>query len=118
MGKPQKAKSRAARRQATPPMEIGPIVRHTTPPPKEKVALLGVRDNSGVKKKSKKKQLTAKQKARQHAAMEKAEAAMGKLEKKREESRGKSRVIQTRAVSVPGVQDVNMCGRDRADRNE
>jgi hypothetical protein len=109
MGKIQnKKKSRADRRAASPALDIGGIPRPSTPPPKEKVALLGVRGDSGVRKKSRKKQLSSKQKARREAAMDKGEAALEKLDKKRELSKTKSRVIQTRSVS---------CSEDMGERD-
>ena len=52
-----------------------------------------------MRKKSRKKQLSTKQKARKEAAMDKGEAALERLDKKRELSKTKSRIIQTRSVS-------------------
>lgn len=105
MGKIQnKPKSRAGRRAASPPLEIN-VARPMTPPPKEKVALLGVRGDSGVRKKSRKKQLSTKQKARKEAAMDKGEAALEKLDKKITVSRTKAKVVQTRSVGSPVGRD-------------
>lgn len=102
MGKTKAPKSRAAKRAVTPPIEGATSTeRVTSPTQKEKVAILGLRGDSGIsKKKPKKKQLSSKQKQRKEVAMEKAEAALEKLYHKREDSKQRGRIVQARRVSI------------------
>jgi len=95
--KPPKApKSRAAKRAASPPLDLGNIPRPPSPSQQQKAAVLGLRGDAGVTKKSKKKQLSAKQKQRKEKMMEKGEAAAEKLARKQDESKQKGRTVQTR----------------------
>ncbi|TGZ80537.1 hypothetical protein EX30DRAFT_396253 [Ascodesmis nigricans] len=101
MAKPRgtKPNSRASRRALSPPPPTVPetSTRAVSPTVPEKVAVLGVRGDQGVSKKKKKgKQLSRAQKERKAAAMERAEAAMGKLEKKVEESKGRAKIVDGR----------------------
>ncbi|KAI5807077.1 ribosome biogenesis protein Alb1 [Geopyxis carbonaria] len=98
MGPSRAPKSRAAKRAVTPPIEgTKSTERVNTPTQKEKVAILGLRGDAGIsKKKSRKKQLSTKQKQRKEAAMEKGEAALEKLDHKREESKQRGRIVQAR----------------------
>jgi hypothetical protein len=100
--KPPKApKSRAAKRAATPPLDLGNIQRPPSPSQQQKAAVLGLRGDAGITKKSKKKkQLSAKQKQRKEKMMEKGEAVAEKLARKQDESKQKGRTVQTRRVCV------------------
>lgn len=101
--RPQKPHSRAAKRAASPPIEIA-VARPVSPTVPEKIAALGVRGDSGVsKKKKKQKPMSRAQKERKAAAMDKAEAALEKLEKKKESSKGRAKVVQSRRVCLSGT---------------
>jgi hypothetical protein len=99
--KPQKAKSRAAKRAVTPPMEIN-VERPESPTNQQKVAVLGLRGDNGIQKKksARGKQLSTKQKQRKEKMLERAEAATEKLVTKKDASIQKARVIQGRRVST------------------
>jgi hypothetical protein len=100
MARQRAPKSRAGKRTATPPPpDLSNIPRPSSPPAQEKVAVLGLRGNAGVKKRTKKKQLSAKQKQRKEKTMEKGEAAAEKLTRKKDESKQKGLKMQTRRVS-------------------
>jgi hypothetical protein len=100
MARQRAPKSRAGKRTATPPPpDLSNIPRPSSPPAQEKVAVLGLRGNAGVKKRTKKKQLSAKQKQRKEKTMEKGEAAAEKLTRKKDESKQKGLKMQTRRIN-------------------
>lgn len=94
-----KPKSRAAKRAATPPMELD-VERPKSPTQLEKVALLGLRGDNGVQKRktNRCKILSTKQKLRKEKLLERGESVIEKLATKREESKEKSRTVQGRRV--------------------
>ncbi|PYH49547.1 Alb1 domain-containing protein [Aspergillus saccharolyticus JOP 1030-1] len=98
--RPQSKHSRAARRAASPSLDLDksltslPRAEETTV---QRESILADRANAGVsKKKSKSKPLTKAQRARQQKGVERAEAVMDQLESKVNRSISRAKVVKAR----------------------
>ncbi|KAF1832621.1 hypothetical protein BDW02DRAFT_570807 [Decorospora gaudefroyi] len=115
--------SRAARRAASPSLNLDKKPTHTSPsstspsrPSTINPHALAAKD-AGIQKKQKKSAMTRAQRLRYQKGLERAEENMDKLEKKRLRSVGKEKVVKERAK---GWEDVNADGsrKGRKQRNE
>ncbi|KAL0467346.1 Alb1 domain-containing protein [Neurospora intermedia] len=91
--------SRAARRQTSPGIDLDKSLKAVRPPQESvnlRPTVLAAHHNSGVTKKSKKKQLSSKARKRQEKSMDRAEAIMDRTSTKVAKSHGKARVIESR----------------------
>ncbi|EAA26610.1 hypothetical protein GE21DRAFT_8038 [Neurospora crassa] len=91
--------SRAARRQTSPGIDLDKSLKAVRPPQESvnlRPTVLAAHHNSGVTKKTKKKQLSSKARKRQEKSMDRAEAIMDRTSTKVAKSHGKARVIESR----------------------
>ncbi|KAJ9665685.1 hypothetical protein H2201_004169 [Coniosporium apollinis] len=95
--KPASLNSRAARREASPSLNLDKSLKTMKPPSDSRPSVLAPQ-NAGITKKSKKsKPMSRAQRLRHEKTMENAERDMDKHERKVERSKGRGRRVQERA---------------------
>ncbi|KAK3398994.1 Alb1-domain-containing protein [Sordaria brevicollis] len=91
--------SRAARRATSPGIDLDKSLKGIKPPQESvnlRPTVLAAHHNSGITKKTKKKQLSSKARKRQEKSMDRAEAIMDRTSTKVAKSKGKAAVIESR----------------------
>ncbi|KAK1780385.1 Alb1-domain-containing protein [Copromyces sp. CBS 386.78] len=96
---PVRKHSRAARRQTSPGIDLDKSLKGVRPPQESvnlRPTVLAAHHNSGITKKTKKKQLSSKMRKRQEKSMDRAEAIMDRTSTKKAKSMRKAAVIESR----------------------
>ncbi|KAI9792645.1 MAG: hypothetical protein M1835_007706 [Candelina submexicana] len=96
-------RSRSAKRASSPSLNLDKSLKSAKPPPSSsnyRPSVLSAHHDGGISKKSKKaKPISRQRRLRQEKGIERAEAVMGKTEKKVIKSIGKQRVIKSRRAA-------------------
>lgn len=91
--------SRAARRAASPSLDLDKSITSIKAPVEDKPKFLGAQ-NGGISKKKKAKPMTRQQRLRHERGLERADANLSKLEKKVANSKDRNKKVKARAVST------------------
>ncbi|KAJ5713073.1 uncharacterized protein N7483_010254 [Penicillium malachiteum] len=95
------ANTRAARRAASPSLELDRSLRsapRAESPTAERPSVLAERRTSGIQKKQKGKKMTRAQRLRQQKGMDRAEAVLDQLEIKKAKSVGRAKSVKERSA--------------------
>ncbi|EON69476.1 hypothetical protein W97_08736 [Coniosporium apollinis CBS 100218] len=95
--KPASIKSRAARRETSPSLNLDKSLKTMKPPSDSRPSVLAPQSTGIIKKTKKSKPMSRAQRLRHEKAMENAERDMDKHERKIERSKGRGRKVQERA---------------------